>query len=133
MDKTTVERALELLRDRTHELNPALFVVSYNDEADSLMVHLYGRGIPAVSVLVTDDVMVRYDRVAERVIGFQLDHFRSILAKNMPELLNLLDLVDLQSAAPNGSAALQRIPMPQREQIIDRTIGRVADLALAAA
>ena len=54
------------------------------------------RGIPATSVPITDEVMIRYDRAERRVVGVQFAHFLSKVAREHPIFLSLLDIAELR-------------------------------------
>lgn len=78
------------------EIDPAKVVVSYDRDSDTLMVHLYGRGFPAVSIYRGDGWYMRWNREQGRVIGLQLEGFLAQAVWREPDLLDALDVADLR-------------------------------------
>ncbi|MEA2527795.1 MAG: hypothetical protein QOF73_5022, partial [Thermomicrobiales bacterium] len=106
MDETT-ERVETLKTDRT-KIDPDNVVFSYDRESDSLVIHLYGRGIPAVSILVTDELMLRWDRAAKRAVGLQINHFLSKVVLEHPEMIDALDVAELRGINPEEIGQIRR-------------------------
>ncbi len=62
----------------TH-FDPASVIVRYDDESDTLLIHLHGLGRPAVSVPVVNDrptnEYFRLDPESEAIVGMQIEAF----------------------------------------------------------
>jgi len=76
-------------------LDPDLIVVSYDRASDTLMIHPFGRGRPAVSVPAPTDgerdmVFWRVDPETEAVIGFQIEDFLRFYVPTVPRALDWL-------------------------------------------
>ncbi|MGI8475128.1 MAG: hypothetical protein ACR2OO_01955 [Thermomicrobiales bacterium] len=107
--------------------------VTVGYDSDALMIHLFGRGVPAVSLLITDELMVRWDRANERVVGFQLDHFLSRVAPEHPELLDLLDIADLDGIGVEDVGRIRReIASRHRGSLVNRAFTGVDTMTTAA-
>jgi hypothetical protein len=133
MDQPSIRQALSLLTHAKTAVDPEQVVVSYDHDSDTLMVHLFGRGVPAVSVLVNDELMVRWDRANERVVGFQIEHFLSRMAPQHPELLDLLDIAELHGIAVEDIGRIRRdIAQWRRGLVVERAVSEVDTITAAA-
>jgi len=83
-------------------------IVSYDRESDTLMLHLFGRGRPGISVVVGDYLYLRMDRERKQVFGFQIEGFLSHVVRRRPELLDALDVAELRGITLEEVATLQR-------------------------
>lgn len=61
-------------------------VFDFDRDSDTLMVHLLGRGRPAVSIEAGDNAYVRLDRAADEIVGFQLEGFLHAVMPRHPGL-----------------------------------------------
>ena len=89
----------EPLLPRSEELVPSLSMVTYNDVADTLYIHFFERGQPAVSVAINEFLYLRVDDVTHRVIGLQIEGYLTYVVRTYPEWLVLADLADIPPAA----------------------------------
>jgi hypothetical protein len=97
------------------------------------MVHFSGRGVPATSVVVTDDVTMRFDRAHDRVVRVQLDHFLSRVVHDYPQFLDLLDIAELRDVSPADIAQARRtVAQQQRGAVIGRLFDDLGLIASAA-
>ena len=76
-------------------------VISYDRASDTLIVHLYGRGRPAVSVpsprpLARDFVFLRLDPKTDELVGIQVEDVLRLYAADHPEVLDLLERAELR-------------------------------------
>ena len=81
--------------DRLREVDPDRVVVSYDRASDTLMVHFYGRGRPAVSVpspqpVARDFVFLRFDPETDELVGVQIEDFLDLYVPQHPESLDWL-------------------------------------------
>lgn len=90
------------------EIDPAKVVISYDRDSDTLMVHLYGRGLPAVSIYRGDGWYMRWNREQERVVGLQLEGFLARAVLDHPDLLDALDVADLRGITLEEVARVRR-------------------------
>lgn len=77
------------------EIDPARLVLSYNDAADTLYVHFFERGQPAVSVDVNEFLYLRVDEITHRVVGLQIEGYLIYVVRKHPEWLSLADLAGI--------------------------------------
>jgi hypothetical protein len=128
-----IKKRLEIVKDQIAELDLTKVIYNYDRESDTLMVHFYGLGVPAVSVLVTDDFMLRINRVDDRIVGFQIDHFLSTVVYEIPDLIDVLDIAETHDLTADEIVAIRRkIAHQQRERIINRSMTDVEAFAMVA-
>lgn len=77
------------------EIDPARLVLSYNDAADTLYVHFFERGQPAVSVDVNEFLYLRVDEITHRVVGLQIEGYLAYVVRKHPAWLSLADLAGI--------------------------------------
>lgn len=77
------------------EIDPARLVLSYNDAADTLYIHFFERGQPAVSVDVNEFLYLRVDEITHRVVGLQIEGYLIYVVRKHPEWLSLADLAGI--------------------------------------
>ncbi len=75
-------------------------VLSYDRHSDTLFVHLFGRGRPAVSDLVGDSWYLLVDPQTLEVVGLQIEDFLARAVAEAPPLVDLLDLSELRGITP---------------------------------
>ncbi|MBX6723470.1 MAG: hypothetical protein IRY92_09585 [Dactylosporangium sp.] len=76
---------------RSEDLDPRLMVVSYDDVSDTLMLHFFGQGRPAVSMEVRNGFFLRVDPETHQVVGVQVEAFLSRAVIEDPELLEVAE------------------------------------------
>lgn len=69
---------------RIEDLDPKKLVLAYDSVSDTLFLHFYGRGRPAVSIEVAEDVFYRVDPETRDVVSIQVEH---VLSQRPPEVL----------------------------------------------
>jgi hypothetical protein len=99
-------------------------VFSYDRDSDTLMVHLFGRGRPAVTVAGAGPVDLRVDPVTQEIVGFQLEYFLSEAVFTDPKYLQLAELAGVD--AEEISKARSRIAPEKWKQAGVETLGQVA-------
>src|SRR5215208_934167 len=101
-------------RDR---LDMARVVWSYRRDSDTLMVHIYGRGRPALSVPIDlgerDLFFLRVDPKTDEVVGFQIEDFLAHVIPRHPELVAALTFAELDGIAPAEVAKISQEFVPQ--------------------
>ncbi len=123
MVSTTLNRALGQLKNLPDLIDAEKVFVSYDRESDSVTVHLFGTGIPGVSLNVTDEMMLRWDRDGERLVGFQIEHFLSRVAPEHPHLLDILDIAELRGITAGEVGEIRReIVQKQRGTAVGRVV-----------
>lgn len=88
-----ITAARELPAPRKHPIDldavaDDLLVFDYDPDSDTLMVHLRGRGRPAVSIEAGANAYVRLDRAADEIVGLHLENVRRAIVPKHPELLD---------------------------------------------
>ena len=123
MDETTLQQAVMQMKSLSDLIDPSEVVVAYDHDSDTVHIHLFGRGLPAVSLLVSEGMLIRWDRAGERVVGIQFERFLSQVAPRHPELLDLLDIADLQGITAADIGDIRRTVAQQRRgTILDRLV-----------
>lgn len=111
-------------------------VISYDRVSDTLMIHLYGRGRPAVSVpspkpLARDFVFLRFDPESDELVGIQIEDFLRVYVVDHPRAIDLLDQADLRGITHEEIARIRlRIGADERLQSA-ATRSLIEELALA--
>lgn len=77
------------------DIDPSKLVVSYNDAADTLYVHFFKRGQPAVSVDVNEFLYLRVDAITHRVVGLQVEGYLIYVVRKHPEWLQLAEFAGI--------------------------------------
>ena len=98
------------------ELDPSRLVISYNDAADTLYVHFFTRGEPAVSVDVNEFLYLRVDEITHRVVGLQIEGFLGYVVRKHPDWLPLAELAGIP--AETIEKARDAIPVERRRAAV---------------
>ena len=111
----------DLTRQRSRQLTNAIReelaanrqgqpVVSYDYDSDELLVYfnLEAAERPGVSSPVVKNLWLRLDRETGRPLGFQFDHFLSVVARNRPSLMNFMDIAELRGISIEEIAHIRR-------------------------
>jgi hypothetical protein len=81
---------------KPHSLDFKQVVTLYDHLSDTLIVHFYGLGRPAVSVPMenqpTDQAFLLVDARTEEVVGIQIEEFLSEVVHQEPRFLQLAEL-----------------------------------------
>lgn len=106
-------------------------VIGYDRRSDTLSVHFFGRGIPAVSVPVGDDerdlFYVRVEPETNRPVGIQIEGFLASFATEHPELAVLLDVAELRGITRQEVADVQaRLAQDTANTLVTRFLEGVA-------
>ncbi|MGH2557712.1 MAG: hypothetical protein ACRDJH_01500 [Thermomicrobiales bacterium] len=121
--EANVTPKLVALKSAIGEIDLNSLVLSFDRESDALMVHLYGRGQPGISHLVTDEFMIRFDPNHEKVIGIQIEHFLSLVVPEHPRLLDALDIAELRGISLEEVAQIRReVATNQKRETLDEVI-----------
>jgi hypothetical protein len=123
MDETTIEQAVAQLKSIGDMIDPDDTVITYDQDSDTIHVHFFGRVIPAVSLLLNDEMMIRWDRAGRRVVGLQIERFLRRVAPLHPELLDLMDIADLQGISLAEVGEIRRsVAQGRRGSVLDRVV-----------
>ena len=87
--------------EQIRSLDPREVVIAYDRPSDTLAVHFYGRGRPAVSVpssrdLDRDFVSMRFDPTTDQLVGFEIEDFLDLYVSDHPDALYLLKTAELR-------------------------------------
>jgi hypothetical protein len=133
MDQTTIQNAINQLKSLSNATDLESVVVAYDQDSDTIHVHLLGRSIPAVSLVVGDDMLVRWDRTAQRVVGVQIERFLSHVAPQHPELLDLLDIAELNGISTTDIGGIRRdVARHRRTLVLNRLVKDLNTVTTAA-
>jgi len=101
-------------------VDPRGIVLSYHPDADTLIVHLYGRERHAAMVDVTDHLLLRVDPRSHEVVGFQIEGFVTTVLPGRPDLLMLAEAAGVPTEAIE--TARQRVEPDQMKKAVLSTI-----------
>lgn len=131
MDK--VKTRIDELLKHVRTLDGDQVVVMYDGDSDILMIHFYGRSIAATNLAITDELMIRYDRSSDRVVGVQIDHFLSIAVREYPHLINLMDIAELREFDTERYFRARRdIAEQHRTEFLNESLLSVGDVNIVA-
>jgi hypothetical protein len=111
-----VPREIEPKPFRPEDIDPARVVVSFDRQSGTLIIHLFGRDRETISVPVANYLSVLVDADTEMVIGLHIEGFLAQAAKDIPEVVNLLDYAELRGITPAEVRELQRDTLSTRQQ-----------------
>lgn len=121
-----------LLRQAANETRtPGDLVIAYDRRSDTLMVHFYGRGIPAVSVPVGDEerdiFYMRVEPRTQRPVGIQIEGFLGSFVAEHPELDTLLDVAELRGVTRDEIQGIRvQRAKAQADSVVSRFLEEVA-------
>jgi hypothetical protein len=100
--------------------------ITFDQWSDTLMLHLYGFGVPGVSVPVKDGLMFRLRLGSDEVIGVQIEGVLAHTAREMPFLFDLIDIAEVDDFEPDPVWSVRREvaaidPAPRIRDFIDNT------------
>jgi hypothetical protein len=95
---------------RWEDIDPAKIVVSYDRRSDTLLIHLFGRGLDTISVPVEKYLYLMVTPDTETIVGFHIEGFLAQAVKDVPDSIMLLDYAELRGIIPAEVKALQRAP-----------------------
>lgn len=112
---------------KLEEIDPTATVFDYDRTSDTLLVHFFGRGEPAISVPIDgqeiESVFLLVHPMTDRVVGLHLEDFLSRCVPERPEYLDALDVADLRGITRDEVAALRhRIAPDARKRATVRTL-----------
>lgn len=93
---------------RWDEVDPETMVISYDRRSDTLLVHLFGRRRPSVSVPIRRYLYAMVDPGSEEIIGILIEGFLSQAVREHPQEITLLDYAELRGITPAEVRELQR-------------------------
>jgi hypothetical protein len=93
---------------RPEEIDPAQVVVSFDRLSDTLLIHLFGRGLSTVSVAVGDYLYLLVDPDTEKIVGFHVEGFLTQAVKEVPTAIDLLDYAEVRGMTLAEVRALQQ-------------------------
>lgn len=85
---------------RTDEVDASRVVMMYDRFSDTLLVHLYGKGVPSVSVPVQKYYYALVSLDGRKILGFQVEGFLAQAIKDQPSLIEMLNFAELRGITP---------------------------------
>jgi hypothetical protein len=92
---------------RPEDIDPARIIVSYDRHSDTLLIHLFGRGLETISVPIGKYLYVMVTPDNETVVGFHIEGFLAQAVKDDPRAIALLDYAELRGITVAEVRALQ--------------------------
>ena len=77
---------------RIYDIDVERSIIDYDRDSDTLFVHLYGRGRPAVSVLVSNYAFLLVDPTTDELVGFQIEDVLTQAVDEHPIVLDSLSI-----------------------------------------
>lgn len=90
------------------DIDSAQIAISYDRASDTLLIHLFGRGRPTVSVPVDRYLYALVDPETEHTLGIHIEGFLAQAVKEHPDEIALLDHAELRGITPIEVRELQR-------------------------
>lgn len=90
------------------DIDPDSIVISYDRPSDTLLIHLFGRGRPSVSVTIDRYFYALVDPETEHTLGIHIEGFLAQAVKEHPVEISLLDHAELRGITPIEVRELQR-------------------------
>lgn len=103
-----VLRALKPKPVQWEAVDPCSIVISYDGPSDTLLIHLFGRGRPAVSAPVARYLYALVDPESEQIVGIHIEGFLAQAVKEHPNEIAILGYAELRGMTPVEVWALQR-------------------------
>jgi hypothetical protein len=103
-----VLRALKPRPVRWEAVDPRSIVISFDGPSDTLLIHLFGRGRPTVSVPIDRYLYALVDPETEHTLGIHIEGFLAQAVKEHPGEIALLDHAELRGITPIEVRELQR-------------------------
>jgi hypothetical protein len=103
-----VPRQIEPKPFHREDIDPARIVVSFDRRSDTLLIHLFGRGLETISVPVGNHLYALVTPETETTVGFQIEGFLAQAVNDVPEFITLLDYAELRGITPADVRELQR-------------------------
>ncbi|MCA9879078.1 MAG: hypothetical protein KC442_14905 [Thermomicrobiales bacterium] len=93
---------------RWDDVDPGKIAIAYDRPSDTLLIHLFGRGRPAVSVLVDRYLYALADPESDQIVGIHIEGFLAQAVKEHPQEIAVLDHAKLRGITPVEVWGLQR-------------------------
>ena len=105
--------------EELRKLDPSGVVIAHDRPSDTLTVHFYGRGRPAVSVPSPRDVdrdflYMRFDPETDQLVGFEIKDFLDLYVSDHPETLYLLKTAELRGITRKEVEAVEQGIAPEK-------------------
>lgn len=113
-----VPRRIEPKPFRPEDIDPAKIVVSYDRRGDTLLIHLFGRGLETISVPVAKHLYALVTPDTEMTVGFHVEGFLAQAVNDVPEFITLLDYAELRGITPADVRQLPRKTLGVKRNLI---------------
>jgi hypothetical protein len=113
-----IPRQIEPKPFRREAIDPAMIAVSYDRRSDTLLIHLFGRGLSTISVPVGKYLYLMVTPDSEMIVGFHVEGFLKQAVNDLPDAINLLDYAELRGITAAEVRALQRTTLGLPRQLI---------------
>lgn len=95
--------------------------ISYDCPSDTLLIHLFGRHQPSVSVPIARYLYALVDPESEQIVGVHVEGFLAQAVKEHPDELAILDHAELRGISPIEVRGLQREILGRWEPLPGKT------------
>ncbi|MDQ2651498.1 MAG: hypothetical protein M3Z20_00510 [Chloroflexota bacterium] len=93
---------------RWDDVDSAHIAISYDRTSDTLLIHLFGRRQPSVSMPIEGHLYALVDPESERIVGIHIERFLAQAVKEHPAEIAILDHAELRGITPIEVRGLQR-------------------------
>ena len=101
---------------RWDSIVPENVVIYYDRTSDTLLVHLFGRRRPSISVPIERYLYAMVDPESEQIIGIHIEGFLGQAVKEHPWEIAILHHAELRGITPAEVRALQRAMLESRSR-----------------
>lgn len=102
------------------DVDSAQIAIAYDRLSDTLLIHLFGRRRPSVSVPADRYLYALVDPESEQIIGIHIEGFLAQAVKEHPDEISALDHAELRGITPFEVRALQRELLGSWQPLPDR-------------
>ncbi len=88
---------------RLAHLNAERVAFDYERPSDTLFVYFAGQPLPAISVVVSDELLYLVDPETEIVVGLQIEAFWTRVIDRYPALLDVAEFIGITAVADTRS------------------------------
>ena len=89
-------------------VDPEQIIIRYDRPSDTLLIHLFGRGRPSISVSTDRYLHAMVDPDTEEIIGIHIEGFLAHAVKEHPRWIAVLDDAETRGITAAEVRALQR-------------------------
>lgn len=122
----TKTRTFDPKLPRLSQLDSDRIAFDYERPSDTLFVYFAGRPPPAISVVVTDELLYLVDPETEQVVGLQIEAFLTRVVDRFPALRDVAEFIGLTPVA-GARDRDQLTPSDRKRAAVASILSLIAD------